>query len=279
LRNATPDRIIELIDENLQALAETLRWNVKNNIPLFRLSSDIIPFGSHEINQVEWWKIFREQFSRMGDFIQENNLRVSMHPGQFTVLNSLNPKVVKNAIAELEYHTRFLDEFGVDHSHKIIIHIGGVFNDKPKSMNRFVENFKRLSENAQKRVIIENDEKSYSVDNVLELAKKLNIPVVFDIFHHDCFPEKQDIPIVDIVKKVRATWKPDDGRPKLHYSDQWPSKPPGAHSQSVDVVNFKKFYQTFAEFGIDVMLEVKNKERSVLALYDEIPELKRAAKI
>ena len=61
---------------------------------------------------------------------------------------------------------------------------------------------------------------------------------------------------------------------KLHYSDQWPGKPPRAHAATVDVEAFRRFYERIADFALDIMLEVKDKEQSVLKLYQMIPGLR-----
>lgn len=88
----------------------------------------------------------------------DNDIRVSMHPGQYTVLNSPNDDVVKRAIEDLNYHVKVLDNFGVGENHKIILHIGGVYNDKEQAINRFADNYKRLNDQVRERLVIENDE-------------------------------------------------------------------------------------------------------------------------
>ena len=130
LKNATPEKILELAAVNVEALQPILDWNAAHGIELFRITSDLIPFGSHPINTVPWWRILKSQFARLGDFIASKGLRVSMHPGQFTILNSPRREVVANSVKELEYHTAVLDALGVDNSHKIVIHLGGVYGDK-----------------------------------------------------------------------------------------------------------------------------------------------------
>lgn len=273
LRNATPERILELARENLNRLEHVLRWNVEQGITLFRISSDAIPFGSHEVNTLRWWEILQPEFEQVGDFIRKHKMRVSMHPGQFTVLNSKRADVVQKSVAELEYHARFLDELSVDSTSKIIVHLGGVFGDKQASLNRFIENFSLLSEGARRRLIVENDEKSYSLVDALTVSKALTIPVVFDVFHHDWNPSFDDAPLIELIEMAMQTWCETDGRPKLHYSNQWPGKPPGAHSQTVELEAFREFYEKLNGSALDIMLETKDKEQSVLKIYREISAL------
>ncbi len=273
LRNATPERILALARENLDRLERILHWNAGHGIMLFRISSDTIPFGSHEANTVKWWEILQPDFERIGDFIRKNNMRVSMHPGQFTVLNSKRADVVQKSVAELDYHARFLDALGTDFTSKIIVHLGGVFGDKQASLARFIENFSLLSESAQRRLIVENDEKSYSLVDALAVSKALAIPVVFDVFHHCWNPSFEGAPLTALVGMAAQTWRGDDGRPKLHYSNQWPGKPPGAHSHTVEVDAFREFSQNLNGQPLDIMLETKDKEQSVLKIQREIPAL------
>lgn len=274
LRYATPERIIELSRQNLAALETILQWNAAHGIRLFRIASETIPFGSHEINTMPWWKILEPELNRLGRLIQQHAMRVSMHPGQFTVLNSQRQDVVEKSLAELEYHARFLEALSVDSEHKIIVHLGGVFGDKNGSWQRFADNFRRLSRRAQNRLLLENDEKCYHIAETIALAQQLQIPAVFDVFHHDWNPAYEEKSLREIIALAMATWRLQDGRPKLHYSNQWPGKLPGTHSQSVKMPDFKKFYATVADLDVDVMLEVKDKEQSVLKIYRQFPQLK-----
>ena len=99
--------------------------------------------------------------------------------------------------------------------------------------------------------------------------------MVFDIFHHVCNPSFDGMPLSGIIAKIADTWKKKDGSPKVHYSDQHRGKPAGAHSESVDIRKFRVFYDWIRDMHLDVMLEVKDKEQSVLKVYRAIPSLNR----
>jgi UV DNA damage endonuclease len=273
LKNASPERIIELARYNLDALYEILQWNRDRGVQVFRISSETIPFGAHEINRMDWPEILGPLLNRIGAFIRENDMRVSMHPGQFTVLNSPKQRVVDNAVADLAYHDRLLEGFGLDARHKIVLHVGGVYGDREAAAHRFTDAHARLSGSVKRRLIIENDEKSFNAEAVLAIAGELSIPMVFDVFHHACLPSFGGRSPRWIIERAAATWSAEDGRPKIHYSDQWAGKQAGAHSESIDLKAFGRFYETIRDMDLDVMLEVKDKERSVLAVYDERPEL------
>lgn len=239
-----------------------LRWNLEREIYMFRISSDIIPFASHIINKLQWWNIFEKELLECGEFIRKNGIRVSMHPGQYTVLNSPNEDVVKNSIEELEYHCRFLDSLSVDYTNKIILHVGGVYGDKLCAMNRFKNNFYRLSNSMQKRLVIENDDKSYTIEDILSICEDINIPAVFDNLHHKLNPCL--LLLDEIIDRVKNTWMAEDGPIKFHYSDQDNEKKGGAHSKFVIINNFLEFMDSIKNINADVMLEVKDKEISAL---------------
>jgi UV DNA damage endonuclease len=274
LVNASPERILELGRANLLALHDILHWNLEHNIHLFRICSGVIPFGSHPVNQVEWWQELSSELSMVGQVVREGNLRVSMHPGQYTVLNSPRQAVVKNSIDELVYHARLLDALGTGASHKIILHAGGVYGDKAASMQRFASIFERLPHAVQRRLVLENDETNYSLADVLMLSKSTGVPVVFDVFHHFWNPAFEDKTLLELIDRAGNTWQAADGRQKLHYSDQWIGKPPGSHATSIDIGAFADFYNQVQGRQLDIMLEVKDKEQSVLQLYSHLPELR-----
>lgn len=270
LKNATPEKIIELAAANVEALQPILQWNAAHGIELFRITSDLIPFGSHPINTVPWWRILKSQFARLGNFIANKHLRVSMHPGQFTILNSPRPEVVAHSVKELEYHAAVLDALGVDNSHKIVIHLGGIYGDKAESFCRFVENCKRLDQRIRSRLVIENDERCYTVADALKASKAIGVPVVFDVFHHSWNPALESLPVRSIIGLAAKTWCKRDGRVKVHYSNQWPGGPAGAHSRSINVGKFLRFYETIHDLDLDIMLEVKDKQQSVLKLFQAL---------
>ncbi|GAA0724476.1 hypothetical protein GCM10008905_18410 [Clostridium malenominatum] len=269
LKNFTFDRFHSCVKENLMDLEKILKYNIENKIYMFRISSDIIPFGSHSVNEIKWWSIFNEELSNIGKFIQKNEIRISMHPGQYTVLNSPSDEVVTNSIQDIEYHTRFLDSLGVDYSNKIVIHMGGAYGDKSAALERFKNNFNRLSISAKKRLILENDERVFNIHEVLHICNELNIPAVFDNLHHRYNSENNE-DISTILKKVAQTWKSEDGNIKLHYSDSDSIKQNGAHSKHVITENFIKFYEEVKDFPVDIMLEVKDKELSAIKCINSI---------
>ncbi|WP_271811203.1 UV DNA damage repair endonuclease UvsE [Clostridium beijerinckii] len=278
-KSLTEEKLLEIISYNLKSLKNIIEYNIKNNIKLFRISSDLIPFGSSHLNQLSWWNIFSQEFAEIGRKIMDNDIRVSMHPGQYTVLNSPNDDVVKRAIEDLNYHVKVLDNFGVGANHKIILHIGGVYNDKEQAINRFADNYKRLNNQVKERLVIENDDKSYNINDVLKIGNELHIPVIFDNLHNEinCYDrEKNDS---YWISECNKTWKEKDGRQKIHYSQQDPLKKAGSHSNTIKISKFIEFYESLKGQDIDIMLEVKDKNLSAVKCINSIDENSKIKKL
>lgn len=278
-QNATADYLTTLIEHNLKVLEEMIEYNHKEGIRLFRMSSDIIPFGSDfETNRLDWSALFKNQFDRIGKKIQAYQMRVSMHPGQYTVLNSPDSGVVERAVDDLSYHTQFMENLNLDASHKLILHIGGVYGDKEAAVDRFAKTYKKLDDAIKKRLIIENDDRSYTINDVLAISRLTGAPVVYDNLHHQInhsgIPESD----FDCIKQAAETWGEEDGRPKVHYSEQQEGGRIGSHSQSVSIDAFLDFYHAVSPLDVDIMLEVKDKNlsaRKCLHATTSQPEIKK----
>lgn len=264
MKNATNDKLKELIDINLKALNNILDYNIQNDIRLFRISSDLIPFGSSQVNLLPWWEIFEKEFQLLGKKIKDYNLRVSMHPGQYTVLNSPDDGIVQRAIADLDYHSKVLECLQTGSEHKIILHIGGAYNDKEKAMERFRTNYLKLEDSIKKRLVIENDDKIYNISEVLTIGKNLGIPVVFDNLHHSANPSKENKLEREWIYECSKTWRSEDGPQKIHYSQQNTLKKPGSHSEGIKIAEFMDFYNRLQGMDPDIMLEVKDKNLSAV---------------
>lgn len=263
LKNASEDNLLRLIDYNIQTLDKALDYLIENDIHLFRISSDFIPFGSHEVNKIKWWEIFEKPLLEIGKKAKDHHIRLSTHPGQYTIINSQNENLTQRSTTDLEYHTKILDSLGLPASHKLILHIGGVYGDKEKAMERFVENYKKLPLNIKHRLIIENDDRNYTAEDVLKISKETGAPVVFDYLHYLLNHDKDNTDCKEMILRCRETWKKSDGTQKIHYSQQATGKRLGSHSETIDPTEFYDLSKILPE-KIDVMFEVKDKNLSVL---------------
>lgn len=109
LASFTNERLIQSIKYNLYVLTQILYYNIKHKLYFFRISSDVIPFASHPICKLDWKHTFKDQLIEIGDIINDNHIRISMHPDQFVLINSPDDKIVTNSINELKYHGELLD--------------------------------------------------------------------------------------------------------------------------------------------------------------------------
>ena len=263
-KNATPEKLREIIAHNLEALDHLIDYNIKNGIRLFRISSDLIPFASSPVNGLVWWEEFNGEFRRIGDKIRDSGMRVSMHPGQYTVLNSPDEGVVSRAVEDLVYHARVLDSLGTGPDHKIILHVGGVYQERENAKERFRVTYRNLPPEIRRRLVIENDERSYDIEDVLELGLGLGIPVVFDNLHHAILNRDSSRRDSFWIEACKPTWKAVDGHQKIHYSQQNPGKRTGSHSESIRIEPFMAFHDSLNRDDLDIMLEVKDKNLSAV---------------
>lgn len=277
LASYSKQRFLATVNNNLDCLLETLEYNREKGIMFFRITSGLIPFASHPVSRVNWPVVFRNKFKTTGRFIKKQGMRISMHPGHFTLLNSPRKIVHRRSIREIDYHVDVLDLLGLDNSHKVQIHVGGVYNDKEKSLRRFIEAYKVLPPKLKRRLVIENDEKSYSANDCLRINKATGIPVIFDVFHHQLNNQKEDVK--KIVKKVFSTWQKKDGLPMVDYSSQAPDKKRGAHIMNIDLKDFNKFLKVIRALDCDIMLEIKNKEKSAIQALELIRKSSFAKKL
>lgn len=263
-KNADRERLLALIEHNLDALEILIDYNIKNGIKLFRISSDLIPFGSSIGEDIAWENIFAENFFEMGKKIKDSGMRVSMHPGQYTVLNSPKALVVSAAKKDLEYHVRVLDALGIDTEHKIVLHLGGAYGDKEVAKKRFISHCRSLKPDLTARLVLENDDRSFNICDVLEAAEKLKLPVIYDNLHN-AVNSSDDVTSDDQwIKECKSTWREKDGPQKTHYSQQNTGKKSGAHSETIKTEEFLDYYRNISAKDTDIMLEVKDKNMSAL---------------
>lgn len=270
LANASEEKLREIIISNLSGLKKVLEWNRDNNIRLFRISSDTIPFASHPVNKIEWWNDYKQELNDIGLFIKENDIRVYMHPSPVVYLNSPDSDVVRRSIKELEWHVKFLDSLNLDYNHKIVFHAGGVYGNKPEAIKRFIQVYNELPANLKNRLTLENDDRSYNVWDLIEINESTGIPLVFDNLHHKVLNtgKSKDENIEEIMKKFFSTWDEKSGLPDIHYSTQKENARAGSHAESINIEEFAEFFLKYYHLDFDIIFETKDKEKSVLAVYE-----------
>lgn len=250
------------VENNLACLDEILKYNVEHHLLFFRLTSDLIPFASHPVCTFRWQEHFAPRFAQSGAYIRNHHMRISLHPDQFTLINSPDETILKRSEAELRYHAEILELMGLDRTAKIQIHAGGVYGDKKASLERFVRRWHQLDQRIRDRLVVENDDRSYTLADCLMLNDATGIPVLFDVFHHAVNSSGESV--LQAMERAAATWRMDDGIPMVDYSVQKPGARKGSHADSIDPEGFARFLEESSGVDFDVMLEIKDKERSAL---------------
>ena len=265
----------ELGLKNARDLFHILKWNNENGIKLFRLSSEFFPWASeYSFEELPQFNRIKTILAGCGQYAKDNGIRITSHPGPFNVLVSPRPHVVENTITDLEIHGRVFDLMGLSKTHynKINIHCNGVYGDKISAMDRFCENFKRLSPSVQSRLTVENDDKAsmYSVKDLMYIHERCGIPIVFDYHHHQfCTGGLSE---EEALKLAITTW-PKGIKPIVHYSESKAlheennKLKPQAHSDYIN--NVPNLYGT----DVAVMVEAKAKELAILPFINKVSKL------
>jgi len=258
--------------QNLNDVLTMLKWNFDNGISSYRLSSNMFPHATNEKFDGGYTLDFADDLLReIGVKANEYGIRLSMHPGHFNHIGAKSEKVFENTLVDLRHHCDILDriEHTIDFGNKkaiLCVHGGGTYKDKNETIKRWIENFKRLPINIQKRLALENCEKSYSSEDCLKICKELNIPHIFDVHHYNCFTHYNKDFIQkepeELIPHVIETWKKRELKPYFHISEQGVG-PIGKHSEYVE--NIPDYILDINE-EITLDIEAKGKEKAIFYL-------------
>jgi UV DNA damage endonuclease len=272
LASYSEERLLPAVTNNLACLRRLLEWNAAQGLLFFRISSSIVPFGSHPVNTYPWQSHFKAEFKALGDFIKANNMRVSLHPDQFVVLNSPNPDIVRRSIDELIYQGSMLDLMELNGHAKLQIHVGGLYDDRELAISRFAAVHATLPDAVKARVVVENDDRLFSLKDCLHLHELTGVPILFDNFHHECLNHGETM--TEALHLAARTWdERRDGVMMMDYSSQAPGERRGKHTDSIVDELFRGFLATLEGLDVDMMLEIKDKEASALRAVGVLREL------
>ncbi|RCX18803.1 UV-damage endonuclease [Anaerobacterium chartisolvens] len=265
-------RLKRVAAKNLENTLRILIYNKAYNIKVYRLTSKLIPLATHPLTKGwDYTGDFARELKKIGDFIKENDFRVSAHPDHYTLINSPSQDVIKQSVSDLDYHVRLLEAMGLDdYRYKLVLHVGGLYNDREASISRFRDNFTRLPDRIAKRIILENDDKSYDAHDVLCICRDLNIPMVVDVHHDWCLNRGEALEV--ILEDIFKTWDGEYFRPKIHFSSPKSQKDFRSHADFINAEDFEQFLRYAVKPGIDfdVMLEAKSKDSALLRLSEQL---------
>lgn len=214
---------------------------------------------------------------QIGNLAKKYNHRLTFHPGQYNVVGTPTEQAFRQTISDLKYHADVMDLMELDENSVMVVHGGGIYNDKEKTIDRWCEQFELLPDNVKRRLVIENCEKCFSIEDCLLVSNRVNIPIVFDTHHYTCYnilhEHNQMKNPEHYIPLILETWRRRNIKPKFHVSEQGSGRI-GHHSDFIEVIpkyllEIPKKYNT----KIDIMIEAKMKEQAIFRLYKKYPFL------
>lgn len=256
----------EITLKNFKTMIPIIEWNYKNNINLYRMSSDMMPWASeYQMEDLPQWSEILSTLQHIGRLSQVYNQRLTFHPGQFNCLASDKSHVIQNCIKDLNIHAKIMDYMNLSKTtyNKINIHLGSTCGNKHEfAMDNFCKNFELLSDSAKSRLTVENDDKKgmFSTKMLYNgVYKKVGVPIVYDQHHHEIGP--QDASAEEAIHMAYESW--NNIRPVCHLSN---SKKEYEDNSVVITAHSDYIYKPFLNYGlsVDVVIEAKMKEQAVL---------------
>lgn len=277
--------------ESLAALTNVLEYCNRNDLRFYRMSSDLAPYLTHpDLPQFHsQLEEASEELKAVGDLAKKYDIRLTAHPSQYIVLNAQDEAIAEKSRLDLIAQGRIMDLMGLGPNSVLITHVGGAYGDKDAGKRRFAERYEKLPDATKARLIVENDDVTYSAQDALDVSALCGIRVVFDNLHHFCNnPER--LPLRDALEQALSTW-PAEQTPKIHYSSPrtesveqarkagksgtmqtYQAAPDNRlHADYINPFEFMYFREKVAGLrDFDIMLESKAKDLSVLRLRKEL---------
>jgi len=260
--------LARIVFDNILALQKAITFCAQNHIGCFRITSTFLPLATYPdfnytIDDLPNAESLKNDLKKCQQIAADAEIRLSFHPDQFVLLNSPKEDVIEKSIASLEYHSQLAEIFGAD---VINIHGGGGYGNKEKALERLVNNFERLSPAIKQRLTLENDDKVYTPADLLPICQQLNIPLVYDVHHHRCLSDGNNIE--DTTAATLKTWN----RPPLFHisspKEGWKGKNPQRHHDYINPHDMPSCWKNIDNLTIEV--EAKAKELAVKRLRKQL---------
>ncbi len=274
-REAGLRRLERIARENLGSTLRLLKHNRYLDVQVYRLTSKLIPLATHhDLSDWDPYSPLARDFAEVGAFIRKHGMRVSFHPDHFTVLSTPRPEVYASSVKVLHHHVAMLERMGLDERSTCNIHIGGTYGNKEAAGKRFIAQFNLLEQRIARRITLENDDKTFTAAETLEICEQVGAPMVLDLHHHAVNNPAHDAAEV-LWPRIQQTWERRFGGslpPKLHVSSPKSERDPRGHADYVDPAPLLSFLHQIAHCtpAVDVMIEAKRKDESLLRLMDDL---------
>jgi len=272
---------------SLLLVREVLAYLAERQIGCYRLADDLAPYLTDERHPE-----FARQLDECGDLLAETGalacdyrIRLSMHMPMHVTLAAPDAAVAERSAVELIARAQLLDALGAGPEAVLVLHVGGAHGDGAAARFRFATRYQQLPECARRRVVLEPDEHSFDLPDLLRLHQATGAPVVLDILHHQ-INNPSRIPLGEALGLALATW-PRGVRPKIHFSTQrteahvLPERRGHARQvlapqagQHADYINPFEFIALLAAARglppFDIMLEAKAADLALLRLREDL---------
>lgn len=266
-RDEQLERLSRTVYHNASSLHKAVLFCIDHSIGCFRINSRLLPLKTHpdagyEIDDLPEHQKAEETFSDIAKLARQNNIRLTFHPDQFTLLSSRDSDITKRSMEELVYHMELAESVGAD---VITLHGGGAYGDKQTTLRRIESNIEQLPLGLREKLVLENDDRIYTPEDLLPLCKRTNIPLAYDVHHHRCNPDSLNV--TEASEASLATWKRE---PLFHISsprEGWNGDKNRPHHDYIQLADFPEFWK---KLQITVEVEAKAKEVAVLRLQREL---------
>lgn len=258
-----------LVEHNLATLERVLAWCDRHGVTAFRIGSDLWPRATHALVRPWVDTLFADatvvmQCARIREFARANDIRLSEHPDQFLVGNSLRPDVVRSTMLELEWRAQLGSALGVD---VLCIHVGSGAPDADAALWRWEETLAGLSADVRRLIAFENDDRTFTPEQILPACLAWDIPLVYDAHHHRVNPDGLDEDEATLF--ALATW--GEREPHFHLSsprEGWEARDARPHHDVIDIEDWPTIWTELLDAGVrfTVDIEAKGKERAIFAL-------------
>ncbi|HZG70683.1 MAG TPA: UV DNA damage repair endonuclease UvsE [Chondromyces sp.] len=268
------EKLLEVTASNLRHTKRILFYCAAHEVPLYRLSSSLVPLATHPEVLWDFVTPFQNEWEELGRLIRSFSMRVSFHPSQFTLFTSPKKDITDNSIRDMDYHYRMLKAMGMEKEATMNIHIGGAYGDKQKTLVNFHQNLSRLPQSIHSVMTLENDDKTYNAIETLTACKKEGIPMVFDLHHHLANPSPNELDT--FLSDILDTWSHMPHPPKIHLSSPKDEKAFRSHADYVDLEFIRPFFLQLKSIGrnVDFMIEAKAKDLAMFKLIEELSSIR-----
>jgi UV DNA damage endonuclease len=258
------EHLRRIAGDNSRALAQAVNWCAAHGVGAFRVTSQILPLSTHSelgyrLEEIDQTGEIRAAFADASERARSGAVRLSLHPDQFVVPGSVRADVVQSSLTELEHQAAVAELIGAE---LITLHGGGAQSGKAAALTRLRISLARLRPRARALIALENDDRVYTIEDLLPLCQEEGIPLVYDVHHHRCNPDQ--LGVKEATEAAARTW--GSRGPWAHLSSPkggWRGDSPRSHA---DYVRPRDLPACWVGRRMTIDVEAKAKELAVLRL-------------